>query len=369
MVKKKIFFLINSLEWWGAERVITNLSENLSDYDVSIVTLKNINFFELPNWVKHIHLSNIKNNLLMFLALPYFVFKFKKLLKQFDGWVSFLEISNFVNILSNPNPIISFRTSIDFFGGFIWFFYKLFIKFLYPKASKIIVNCEENKYDLAKYLKINPTNIEVIYNPINPEKIEELKVDPLEKCICAKSENDKVFITVSRLIKSKNHHKIIRAFKYIYDNIDQDFSYIIVGNGPEWDNLADLVAKLWLSQNIYFVWAQKNVFKYLNCSNYFVFASEVEWFPNVLIEAMYLWLRIITANFKTWAQEIVFGSYDSNQKVEKITYWPNWVLVDLDEFENNFVEIYKELSKLKQSKLGFSKFLVNDVLDAWKKVF
>jgi len=43
--------------------------------------------------------------------------------------------------------------------------------------------------------------------------------------------------------------------------------------------------------------------------------------------------------------------------------------VDLDEFENNFVEIYKELSKLKQSKLGFSKFLVNDVLDAWKKVF
>ena len=41
MSKSRIYFLVNSLEGGGAERVITNLSEKLTQkYDIDIITLK-----------------------------------------------------------------------------------------------------------------------------------------------------------------------------------------------------------------------------------------------------------------------------------------------------------------------------------------
>lgn len=124
MLKKKIYFLINSLEWWGAERVITTLASKMIDeFYVTLITLKNSLFYDLPQWVHHVSLSNIKNNFLMFLLIPRYVVKLKKFLKkeQFFTGVSFLEIANFVHILTKKNAIISFRTSIAFF---YWIFRK-----------------------------------------------------------------------------------------------------------------------------------------------------------------------------------------------------------------------------------------------------
>jgi len=133
------------LEAWWAERVVSIISSELSkDYQVDLITLKNVNFYDLPNWVNYISLSNVKNNLLMFLLIPYYVLKFKKHLNKnnYKSWISSLEIANFVNILSNKNAIIAFEISIYFFSWFIWQIYKLLIKFLYPKAKKIKVNSE-----------------------------------------------------------------------------------------------------------------------------------------------------------------------------------------------------------------------------------
>jgi N-acetylgalactosamine-N,N'-diacetylbacillosaminyl-diphospho-undecaprenol 4-alpha-N-acetylgalactosaminyltransferase len=54
---------------------------------------------------------------------------------------------------------------------------------------------------------------------------------------------------------------------------------------------------------------QKNVFKYLNIADVFLYASEVEGFPNVLIEARELGLPIITSDFKSGAKEVIIGEY------------------------------------------------------------
>lgn len=64
MVRKKIYFLVNSLEGGGAERTIVNMSESLShENDVTIITLKDVNFYELPEKVTYLPLSHIKNNI------------------------------------------------------------------------------------------------------------------------------------------------------------------------------------------------------------------------------------------------------------------------------------------------------------------
>ena len=366
MVRKKIYFLINSLEGGWAERTIVNISERLSkSNDVTIITLKDVNFYDLPEKVTYMPLSHIKNNIWMVLLFPWYVHRFKKLLKKhtFDAGMSSLEVANFVNILANKNARIAFETSMWFFTGIIWFFYKTLIKILYPRAQKIKVNSEENKYDLAWYLLIGQERVSVIYNPINLEKIEQLKIEAISEELLQKIQWKKVFITVGRLIKSKFHSKIIYSFKKVYDEIDDGWVYFIVGDGSEKESLEQQVKNLWLQNNIIFLWAQKNVFKYLNIADYFVYASKIEWFPNVLGEAMACNLPIITSDFKTGAKECIFWEYNENicKNINYPYYWANGALLNLERYEEDFFEVYKNLDKVQQERKWFEKFQLENI--------
>jgi hypothetical protein len=69
------------------------------------------------------------------------------------------------------------------------------IKWFYPKARKITVNSRENRYDLAKFLKISEDKIDVLYNPIDKEKAKNLSEEKLDKETEDKIKNKKVFIT------------------------------------------------------------------------------------------------------------------------------------------------------------------------------
>ncbi len=347
MLRNKYYFLINSLEWWWAERVTVNFANNLIKEwkEIYIITLKSRNFYDLPQWVKHISLSNIKNNLLMFLLIPWYVIKFKKAIEKHDlsEWMSLLEIANFVHILAKKDAIISFRTHINFFTGILWYIQKFIIKILYPKAWKIIVNSIENKYDLAKYLSIPEDKIEVKYNPIDKDKIISLKNEEIDGNIQWKIKWKKIFITTWRLVWQKHHEKIINALKWISNTNNKDRIYLIIWNGPERRKLEQQVKNLWLNDSIIFLWEQKNVFKYLNIADIFLYASEVEWFPNVLIEAKEIWLPIITSDFKSWAKEVILWEYrkDIWKTIQYPYQWKNWILLDFYDYEQQFLKAYK----------------------------
>lgn len=376
MSKKKIFILINSLEWWGAERVVTVVSEQLSnDFDVTIVTLKDINFYDLPASIRYLPLSKVKNNLLMFLLIPYFVFQFKKLLKKenFLSWFSSLEISNFVNILSNKKAIIAFETNLNLFQGVTWFFYTLLIGWLYPQAKTIKVNSEENRYDVSKRLGIPLSKIKTIYNPINIDKIAVQIKEKVDEELTKQLEWKRVFVTVWRLIASKYHSMIITSFKEIYSTLDKDFIYLIVWDGLERQVLESQVKDMWLQENVVFLWAQKNVFKYLQVSHYFIYASQIEWFPNVLVEAMACNLPIITSDFKTGAKEAIFWEYNEKlfsdgEKMVYPCYGENGVLIRLEDYVKDFIEVYKNLDRVKQEKKWFEKFLVSNSTKEFGKI-
>ncbi len=367
--KKKIYFLINSLEWWGAERVITTLAGKMVDaFDVTLITLKRSWFYELPSWVRYHSLSTIKNNLLMFFLIPRYVYKLRKLLKkeQFFTGVSFLEIANFTHILAKKHAIISFRIHIDFFVWFVWTMYKFFIRWLYPKAKTIIVNAEENRYDLAHFLHVPLSKIRTIYNPVDVEKIEKLKYEKIDDDILHKIEWKRVFVTTWRLVRQKHHKKIISALGKVYDTLDQNRIYMIVGDGPEKKDVQQLTHDLWLSDRIIFLGQQKNVFAYLRLADYFLYASEYEWFPNVMLEAMICWNRIVTSDFKSWAKELILDSYTKDVKVDYPYIWERWILLDLQKFEEQFIAIYPHLATMKSHAHWMEKFTIENVVAQWK---
>jgi len=256
-MKDKYYFLINSMEWWWAERVVSNLvKEKIQSWkDVYLFTLKDDLFYDIPKEVHYIPLSNIKNNILLFLSIPYFALKFKRLLKKYKlkDWISFLEMSNFVHILAKKNTWISFRTHINFFRWITWNIQKLLIKWLYPKAEKIIVNSRENKYDLAEFLKISEDKIEVRYNTIDKEKIIKLSEEDLDDEISRKIKNKKVFITTWRLVWIKHHEKIIETL-WEYNKKNKEWIYLIIWDWPKKSKLENLVKSFWLENQILFLW-------------------------------------------------------------------------------------------------------------------
>ncbi len=363
--KKTIFFIINSMEGGGAERVLSNILPSLSKkYTVYLLLLKDSRFYNIPKNIHIISFSKIKNNFLMILLFPFYIWKLKKLIKKYQPYktISFLEIANFVNILSHKKAIISFRITLSFFENTLFGkLYLVIIKKLYPKAKFIIVNSEENKFDLAKRLNIPLNKITTIYNPIDLKQIENLK-NKSPKLPFTRKDKQKIFITIGRLDKQKNISTLIKTFK----NLSPENILLIIGGGPERLNLANLIKQYNLTEQIFLLGRQKNVYSYLNMADYFIFASQVEGFPNVLIEAMACNLPIITTDFKTGAREIIDPKLNFNQKINYPYFGPNGVLLSLSKFNKDFQKI--NFNNLQQKQIGIEKFELRKISQDWKKV-
>ena len=335
----------------GAQGVLHKLVWKLRDYfDITILTLFDKKFYELPADVKYQPLSPVKG-IKGFIFGGYTVayFNLKKLIdKEHPTIISFLEFSNFMNLsLNKDKAIISFRTCLDFFDGkgLLNWFYRGTIKSLYPKAKQIIVNCESNKQDLIQKLKIPADKIKVIYNPIDlssiPKKAERI-------------DDERRFISIGRLCKQKNFDLLIKSFKNLVI-ANPNNKLCIIGDGKEKDYLQSLINLHKLDDNIFLKGEIKDIYDALKKSDYFIFSSKAEGFPNVLIEAMAVGLPIITSDFPISAKEIIQNGQ-------------NGVLLSLDNYGTELCDVYLKLNELKQNKAGIEKFDISKVVGEWKKL-
>ena len=136
-------------------------------------------------------------------------------------------------------------------------------------------------------------NIKVIGNPIS------LKNKKL-------NQRENIIITVGRLIKSKNHDRLIKIFSKI-NNIN--WKLIIIGSDALDQNnrkdLHNLIKKYNLQKNVKLVGTVKNVEKYYSNSKIFAFTSSSEGFPNVLLEALSYNLPVISYDCISGPSDII----------------------------------------------------------------
>lgn len=369
-MKEKIYFLINSMESWGAERVISSLIDELShDYDIYLLTLKSSTFFHIPSSVRHIPLSRTKNNFIMLLLLPYYIIKLRKILasEKLKHGVSFLELSNFIHILSTKNANISLRTNLSYFKWFFWTLYLLLIRLLYPLSAQIIVNSEENKQDLINSLKIPVNKIHVILNPISRNINNEIAKEDVQKHSLMTSlikPELKIFISIWRLDKIKNVSAQVSAF---HKTKSKDFLLFIVGDWPEYQAINKQILEYNLANNIFMLWKLKNVFPFIKLANFFIFSSISEWFPNVLIEALSQNKPVITSDFKSWAREIINPSLGFGSTIRYPHFGPNWVILSMTNFDNDFAKLYPSISNIKPPTSNLDKFEIWNICNKWKK--
>ena len=124
------------------------------------------------------------------------------------------------------------------------------------------------------YSKINSR---IIHNPISLTA---------QKNDFRNSISDKNFIvTAGRLIPEKGYDNLIHAFKNFSEN-QPDIKLIILGDGPEKDNLHKLIINLELTGSVFLKGFVKNVYPYFEKAKICIVSSRIEGFPNVLLQMM-----------------------------------------------------------------------------------
>jgi len=306
-MKKKLSLLVNDLDSGGAERVVSILLNALyTRYDITLFMMHNIIFYDIPKEIKVVIIGNSKlsdSGIVKLLKLPYLGFLYKNLNKNSPISISFLSRSNYINIFAKlfgmrGRVIVGERAmpSLQYKHGLYGKINKFLMKTLYPKADLVFANSKGNAIDLEKNFNIR--DVEVIYNPFDIAKIRELSREE------AKLKEGFNLITVGRLDDGKNHQLLINAIK------DIDANLYIIGDGVLRKNLSNQIKELGLEERVFLLGKQKNPYKYISKADAFVFASNREGFPNVLIEALSCELPVISTDCQSGPREILAPNTD-----------------------------------------------------------
>ncbi|OGY93816.1 MAG: hypothetical protein A2406_00445 [Candidatus Komeilibacteria bacterium RIFOXYC1_FULL_37_11] len=148
--------------------------------------------------------------------------------------------------------------------------------------------------DWAKKRGVKPKNIVLIYNGANPQDFKnDTPAEELNrlKIKLNKQTNDIYLVNTARLVAQKGHDSVIRALAKLEPNI----KFLLVGDGPEEDNLKKLSQELGLTSRVIFVGAvdRTEVTKYRKISDIFVGPSRSEGLGNAFLSAMASHLPVI----------------------------------------------------------------------------
>lgn len=173
---------------------------------------------------------------------------------------------------------------------------------LYTKADFIVAVSNAVALDLSSFAKIPIEKIKVIYNPVVTKELLQKKDMECDHPWFT-DEECPVVLFVGRLVNVKNIPLIINSFSKVLKRIN--CKLLIVGDGPEKENLKALVKNFNLSESIDFVGYARNPYPYMKCSDVLILASKWEGLPTVLIEAMSCGAQVIATDNLAGAKEIL----------------------------------------------------------------
>ncbi len=317
--KKKIIFVVPSLQGGGAEKVAETLlgsMRNSPDLELTLVlfrkraseylgqdvTVKNINVRERGSFV-------------------YTAFKFIKIVVSLaiiiihvrpHTIVGFMEYSNIVTIISNwlagkkSKVVVSVHAPpscqiVEYGAGYREKIAGLLMKMLYNKADSIVAVSESVRKDLVENFKIHKTLIRVISNPIDLNKIALLSEEKVNEEVFCRT--FPIILAVGRLSKEKGHDTLLRAFSLL--RLKTQAKLVILGEGKEEKKLKQLGEQLGIEEEVCFIGYKTNPYKYMKRSTLLVHPSLYEGFGIVLVEAMVCGIPVISTRSYEGIENIV----------------------------------------------------------------
>lgn len=304
-MKTKVFFVIPSLHQGGAERVISILSNDLTQrgYQVFLILLNaSEHSYNLNPGVGIHYLNNGTRSANVFNRI-------------YNSFKTFRKLAALIS-RERPGMLISFTTSANIWTGIMGNLFGIgymvsersnpkrtvgvtsrpvqkLIRYLYKKARAIVVPSRGIMTGLRNLKGFEGLrNFEVITNPVTEFKTFSLqRVHPR-----------KYILSVGRLHPVKGFDRLIEA----YNNAAlADTDLLIVGEGTERKKLQQQIDGAGLATKVFLVGSKDNVQDYYKQAEFYVLSSLYEGYPNVLIEAMSLGCPVIAVDCDFGPREII----------------------------------------------------------------
>lgn len=311
----KILFFVSSMHAGGAERVAATLASAWArrGEDVTLVpsyTKKGSLFYRLDPGVKLIWLADRMGWLgRTKLASIRKWFAMRRLIRETrpDVIISFLTNVNVMVLLSarglNVPTIVCERTnpavSTSAGKALTWL-----RKHTYPWASLVTVQASDS---VEAFQKMVPTiaRMAVIPNPLPPELAGPLTARPV-----AQPGQRRRLVAMGRLVPIKRFASLIQVFAILADEFP-DWDLYIWGDGPLRESLVQQTQDAGLDERVLLPGRTSAPWEELAQGDVFVLTSEVEGFPNVLLEAMALGLACVTVDCPSGPREMSCDGEDA----------------------------------------------------------
>lgn len=307
---KKILFGITNLSFGGAERVLIDLVNCLSEtYEITIftiygkgelepqlspkVTLKSLydkSYLELSKFQKQITVP------LKILLLRHRIYR-QKIQGDYDIEIAFLEgpiTRLFSTKNKNTRKIAWVHNDMSLvFGQGIKAKIKRWIdKKIYAKYEKLVFVSYDN---LEKFKQLYPdlkNEKTVIYNYIDKDMVIEKAKEEVPEKFDEKVTN---IVTVARLVEQKGIDRLIEVHKrLIQEGLLHNF--YVIGDGPQKEKLQELIKEGEVEATFKLLGKKGNPYPYIKMADYFALLSWYEGYPMVLLEAQILQKDIIITN-------------------------------------------------------------------------
>lgn len=355
----KALFFINSLSNGGAERVCSNLANEMvkEGYKIDFIILgeneDNVKTYYMNKKIKIYNLNiNGKNKIKKTIKLLLSIHKVNNIIKEnekkerYDVITSHLPMSNLITRLSKVKnrAIYVFHIPLKAYNKYkCKFIFKLIIKFMFGNR-KIATVSEGVREEAINEYKFNEKLVRTIYNPINVDEIENLKKEPINI-------KDKYFLHVGRFNLLKRQDRMLEIF--FKGEFYKDYKLIFCGQGQLEQEIKNKVKELKIEDRVIFIEWQPNIYKWMYNSEILINTSDFESFSMVILEAMVCGTKVVASDCDFGPREIMKESY-------------NKYLVETDNIDEYIKKINMALKEYpKEKNIFIEKCLPNNIVSQY----
>jgi glycosyltransferase involved in cell wall biosynthesis len=302
--KTRVMFVAYGLGIGGAERVVATLIEHLdkSQFVVCLVLIRDICEFQIPGDIQVFRLHE-KTGILNFVRLALELARLIKVWKPnvvLSSWI----YANIVSVVARAISRVGYKLILiehDVHSAFVpnhketgaRLFYKWLPRWMYGLADKIVCVSNGAAMDTQAYYRLKKDKIQVIYDPVDIEKVTELSRCELEHPWFIDKKLP-VIAYVGRLAPEKRVDFLLRAFAELIQRIP--CRLVIIGQSKAEFSLRALAHSLQLDDCVDFAGKQSNPFKFMARSDLLVVSSLYESFGIVILEAMSCGIPVVSTD-------------------------------------------------------------------------
>src|SRR3989344_204255 len=353
--KKRVLFIITQSELGGAQMFLAQLAGHLDPNRFELAVAGGTDGNKeiaaiLPAGIKYLTAKHLRRNPNVFSDITA-VFEIKRLIKDFEPDTLFLNSSKagFIGSLAAKllQPTTYNLKTIYRIGG--WTFndpWPLWKRLAYRWLEKISASWKDyiivnNKHDYDQAIKfgIKPREkIILVHNGIDPYKLEFLEKDEAKIRLyenLPSSQKHANFLhsglligTIANFYPTKGLGYLINAFRILTYNLKPNtYNLVIIGDGPERQNLESRINNLKLENKIFLAGKIVDAYRYLKAFDIFVLPSVKEGFPWAVLEAMSAKLPVVVTAVGANPEVIENGSPSTTSPPGEVVLGKNGLIV------------------------------------------